>query len=76
MIDEQTVNEMLLASEMIGFEKGRDAGRKAGLEEAATIVEDTSEEFKQRLYLPKGQQERIQEIISDAIRRRASEIGD
>lgn len=71
MIDEQTVSEMLLASEMIGFEKGRDAGRKAGLEEAAKIVES------HKKHVWKNETEKWgRRIIAEAIRRRASEIGE
>jgi hypothetical protein len=68
VIDEQTVNEMLLASEMIGFEKGRDAGRKAGLEEAAVIAVD------HLIYANRENPEWAQRIIAEAIRRRASEV--
>jgi hypothetical protein len=70
VIDEKTVNEMLLASEMIGFEKGRDAGRKAGLEEAATIA------LENLIYGNRENPQWAQRIIAEAIRRRASEIGE
>jgi hypothetical protein len=69
MIDEQTVNEMLLAADMNGFEKGREAGYKAGMMEAAKIVEENL------IYGNREDPAWAQRIIAGEIRRRASELG-
>lgn len=69
MIDEQTVNEMLLAADMNGYAKGRDAGYRDGMMMAAKIVEEPL------IYGNRENPAWAQRIIAGEIRRRASELG-